>query len=199
MISLRFTKKYNMKTLLFLSFFMVTAIAGRAQGELPAVSAANSKDFFIPLAVCTTYKLELGQADRWMRVYNNLAENPSIQRVNDIRWQAGSKEAAIEWYNNNGKMLNEGGEDVTKELSSPAGVDKWNVYTGSAAMKKMMKSLDIKQNQFYFTFTVDQYVGKIFISTDEKQTLNDAWKLAKEGVRSTLKATGKNKLADLLL
>ena len=66
-------------------------------------------------------------------------------------------------------------------------------------MKKLMESLDVKQNQYTFTFVVDKYVAKIFVGTDNDKTVSDAWIFAKEGLKATLKAAGKPKQAALVL
>ena len=185
---------------LFFLLLLVQANSIFAQGgdELPAISV-NNKDFFIPPSICKKYKLESGQADDLMKVYNNLAEDATIQRVNDIRWQAKDKAEAEQWYKDNTSLLGEKAEDITSQLPKPPGVDNWNVYGQSKEMKEMMKSLGVEQNHYNFTFTVDQYVAKIFVATSGKQTLKDAWQLAKEGLKATLKAAGKPKIADLVL
>lgn len=98
---------------LFLLLFLIQSSSIFAQGgdELPAIST-NSKDFFIPAAICTKYKLEAGQADEIMKVYNNLAEGATIQRVNDIRWQAKDKAEAMKWYKDNTDLLSEKADDI---------------------------------------------------------------------------------------
>ncbi|HYM93146.1 MAG TPA: hypothetical protein VET23_03340, partial [Chitinophagaceae bacterium] len=123
----------------------------------------------------------------------------TIQRVNDIRWQAENKNEADKWYLANSKLLGEEGKDITTDLAKPAGIDEWNVYGANENIRKMMEAMGVKQKQYCFTFTVEQYIAKIFIGAYENQTLQDVWKLAKEGVRATLSAAGKKKLADLLL
>lgn len=170
-----------------------------AQNEPPAISASNRNSFFIADPVLKKYKLETGQTDDWMKVYNNFGDDATIQRVNDIRWQATDKNAASQWYLGNKELLSENGTDITTSISKPVGVDEWNVYGTNENMKKMMEAMGVKQNQYCFTFTVDQYVAKIFVATTEKQTVQDAWKLAKEGVRATLTGAGKKKIADLML
>jgi hypothetical protein len=42
-------------------------------------------------------------------------------------------------------------------------------------------------------------VGKIFIGAKEGQTMEQVWQFAKEGIKATLKAAGKPKLAALVL
>jgi hypothetical protein len=185
---------------LFFLFLLVQSGSIFAQGgdELPAIST-NSKDFFIPAAICAKYKLEAGEADDFMKVYSNLTEGATIQRVNDIRWQAKDKAEAMKWYKDNTGLLSEKADDITSQLSKPAGVDAWNVYGQSKEMKEMMKSLGVEQNHYNFTFTVDQYVAKIFVATSGKHTLQEAWQFAKEGLKATLRAAGKPKQAELVL
>jgi hypothetical protein len=184
---------------LFLAFLIQSgSLFAQSGDELPAISA-NNKDFFIPADICKKYSLEPGQADEIMKVYNNMATDGAIQRVNDIRWQGKDKAEASQWYKANLAMLSEGADDITSELSKPAGVNSWNVYRQSKQMKDMMKSLGVDQNHYNFTFTVDQYVAKIFIATSGTQSLKDAWQLAKEGLKATLKASGKKSEADLVL
>ncbi|MEI9957833.1 MAG: hypothetical protein WDM90_16385 [Ferruginibacter sp.] len=100
---------------------------------------------------------------------------PGCKRVNDIRWQATTKEAAVAWYNANINMLSEGASDVTGQLTKPVGVLAWNVYETNEKMKKMMESMGMKQNQYTFTFVVDKYVAKIFVGANEATSLKESW------------------------
>jgi hypothetical protein len=184
-------------TLIVSFLFFIITFAQNA--ELPAIKAKNALAYFIPTTTCAKYKLVAAKGDAWMKVYNNLAENATIQRVNDIRWQATTKAEAVEWYNANGTLLNEGAKDITQKLPAPVGVDTWNVYEANAEMKSMMESMGMKQNQYTFTFGVDKIVTKIFIGASEKVSLNDAWAFAKQGLIATLKASGKTKIAGLVL
>jgi hypothetical protein len=188
-----------MRKLVMLMSFMVLSGSMLQAQELPAPSGKNSPAFFVPAVVCKKYKLEAAKGDAWMKVYNNLADDAAVQRVNDIRWQATNKAAAVSWYNDNGKMLNEGGHDITASVAKPAGVDAWNVYEASKEMQDMMEAMGVKQHQYTFTFVVDKYVAKIFVGTSESKSVEDAWKFAKEGLKATLKAAGKPKLAALVL
>ena len=183
---------------LILPLLLCCASAAMAQ-ELPAIVTAKRTAFFIPQQTCTQYQLQAAKGDAWMKVYNNLAENATVQRVNDIRWQAPNKAAALAWYKANGRLLNEGGKDITQSLPQPTGLDAWNVYRPSEEMDNMMEAMGIKQVQYTFTFAVDKYVGKIFVGAAEGQTLEQVWQFAKEGIKATLKAAGKPKLAMLIL
>ncbi len=187
-----------MKQLLLciISSFLVSALTAQ---ELPAISKTNKADFFIPASACSKYKLKAGQTDDWMKVYNNLGDDATIQRVNDIRWEAKTKDEATRWFDQNKKMLGEDGKDITDQLSKPTGIDQWIVYGASESMTRMMEAMGIKQKQYNFTFSIDNYVGKIFVAAADNQTLKDAWNFAREGVKATLKAAGKPKLADLIL
>jgi len=176
-----------------------TAFCQTDNAELPAISADNANAFFIPAAVCKKFNVTEANGDAWMKVYNNLAKDAKLQRVNDIRWQATTKEAAIAWYNANINMLSEGAKDVTDQLTKPAGVLAWNVYETSEKMKKMMESMGMKQNQYTFTFVVDKYVAKIFVGVNEATSLKESWSFAKEGLKALLTASGNPKLAALVL
>ena len=187
-----------MKLFFLLLLLQSGSVFAQGDDELPAIYM-NNKDFFIPQAVCKKYNLQAGQTDDVMKVYNNFADSAGIQRVNDIRWQAKDKAEAQKWYKDNSNLLSEKSEDISSQLSKPPGVDSWNVYGQSKEMKAMMKSLGVEQNHYYFTFTVDQYVAKIFVATSVKKTLKDAWQLAKEGLKATLTAAGKPKQAGLVL
>ena len=169
-----------------------------AQTEPPAISQPNRNSFFIAETVLQKYNLQLGQNDEYMKVYNNESTDAPIQRVNDIRWQATDKDAAISWYRANTKTLSEDGRNLTYNVNKPVGVDEWNVYGASEANQKMMEALGLKSQQFCFTFTVDQYIAKIFIAAAENVTVQDAWVFAKEGLRATLDASGKKLLAGML-
>ncbi len=185
---------------LLLASFLCCATIFAQNAELPAINAKNALAYFIPATTCAKYKLVAAEGnDALMNVYNNLTENATIQRVNDIRWQAKTKAEAIEWYKNNAAMLNEGAKDITEKLTSPVGVDIWNVYEANDETKKMMESMSIPQNHYYFTFVVDKIVAKIFVAATEKVSLTDAWNFAKKGLIATLKASGKTKLAGLVL
>lgn len=184
---------------LILPFLLLCSSLVMAQTELPAIAAAKRAAFFIPAITCSQYKLEPAKGDAWMKVYNNMGEGATVQRVNDIRWQGTNKANALAWYKANGKILNEGGKDITGSLTHPTGLDAWNVYRPSEEMDNMMEAMGIKQVQYTFTFVVDKYVGKIFVGAAEGQTLEQVWQFAKEGIKATLKAAGKPKLAALIL
>ncbi len=166
--------------------------------ELPAISTANKDQFFIPVTSLEKYQLKQVQRDDWMRVYNNLADEAVVQRLNDIRWQAASPKAAVKWYSDNTRLLGEGGQDITAQVSRPQGVDEWNVYGMSKEMKELMESLGIKQEHYCFTFTVGQYAGKIFVAAAGGRSAAEAWALAREGVKATLEAAGRSKEAKQL-
>ncbi len=187
-----------MKTFLSGLMLVICINLANAQNEPPAISQPNRNSFFIANNVLQQYNLQLGQNDEYMKVYNNESDQAPVIRVNDIRWQAADKDAAINWYRSNTKTLSEDGKDLSYSISKPVGVDEWNVYGASESNQRMMDALGLKQQQFCFTFTVDQYIGKIFISTNENQNIKDAWALAREGLRATLDASGKKILAGML-
>jgi hypothetical protein len=163
----------------------------KAQNELPAISSERD-DFFINASVIKLNNLNEVQRDDWMKIYNSSEKNAKIQRVVDIRWEAGTKKEAQAWFDTNKKLLGENGEDISSQLEKPVGVDSWKVYTMSKENKKLFESMGVKQNQYTFTFTIGQYVGKIFIATGENQTVQDAWALAAEGVKATMTAATKD-------
>ena len=176
----------NFFLLLTLAAFLTT----NAQEELPPVSA-NGIKFFVPAETIEKYKLKSANDDEWMKTYNSKENNAAVQRLVDIRWEAKTKAEAQEWFNANKKLLGEGGDDITSQLIQPAGTDGWKVYTTSKENKKLFEAMGVKQNQYSFTFTVDRYVAKIFIATDEHQSLSDAWELGAEGLRAVLQAVAK--------
>ena len=182
-----------------LLFSQMMGFAQTENAELPAIKSPNANDFFIPAAVCAKFKVTQGKGDEWMKVYNDLEPGAKLQRVNDIRWEAKSAAEAAAWYKNNMKMLSEGSKDVTAQFAKPVGVKEWNVYEASDAMKKMMASLGVPQNQYIYTFTVDKYVAKIFMGTNDATSLKESWSFAKEGLIALLKASGNPKMAGLVL
>ena len=113
-------KSASMKFLLLLFVIQSASAFAQIDNELPAI-VNNNNSFFISVAVCKKFNLEAGQTDEYMRVYNSPSLDAGIQRVNDIRWQATTKEAAIAWYNANINMLSEEGKDVTDQLTTPLG------------------------------------------------------------------------------
>lgn len=169
-----------------------------AQDEPPAISQSNRNDFFIPEAILVKYSMEKGKGDVWMKVYDNYSEGAPIQRINDIRWQATNKEEAQKWYKENTSFLSEGGKEITSMIRKPAGVDEWKVYGASESILQLLNAMGTDQNQYFFTFTVDQYIAKIFVATSSKLSVQDAWVLAKEGLRATLTAAGKKVFAGML-
>ena len=175
------------------------AFAQNDNKELPAITSSNAAAFFIPESVCKKFNITEAKGDAWMKVYNNMEENAKLQRVNDIRWQATSKEEAVQWYKDNKAMLSENGKEVTDQLSMPAAVDAWNVYEANESMKKMMKSMGMKQNQYTYIFVVGKYVAKIFVGTNEATSLKESWVFAKEGLKAILRASGNPKMAELVL
>jgi hypothetical protein len=193
-----------MKKLMILAagLFFLTGFAFAQQSdnlELPAIKSANADAFFIPASVCKQYNITKAQGDAWMKVYNNAEENAKLQRVNDIRWEAATKEEALQWYKDNSTMLSESGKDITNQLTRPAAVDAWNVYETNEKMKQLMASMGMKQNQYTYTFVVGKYVAKIFVGTNEATSLKESWTFVKEGLKAILRASGNPKLAELVL
>jgi hypothetical protein len=191
-------KSASMKLLLLLFVIQSASAFAQIDNELPAI-ANNNNSFFISVAVCKKFNLEAGQTDEYMRVYNSPSLDAGIQRVTDIRWQGKDKAEAMQWYKANTKFLSEDGDDITNQMTKPTGADSWNIYGQSDQTKKLMKAMGVEQNQYNFTFTVDKYVAKIFVSTSVKETLKDAWQFAKEGLKATLIAAGKPEMAKLVL
>ena len=183
----------------FLSAVLFFNIAFCQDAELPAISSSKSNAFFIPAAICKKFDLTEAKGDAWMKVYNNNTDNAKLQRVNDIRWEATTKEAAIAWYKANIRMLSEQGQDITVQLTRPVGVSAWNVYEPNAAKKRVMQSLGVKQNQSTFTFVIDKYVAKIFVGVNEGTSVKESWEFAKEGLKALLSGSGNPKLAALVL
>jgi hypothetical protein len=179
--------------------FCLSSVAQSSNAELPAITAKNADSFFIPKAICTKFELEPAKGDAWMKVYNNLKEDAKLQRVNDIRWQATSLQNALDWYKANNKLLSENGKDITDQLAKPIGVDAWNVYEANIEMKNMMEAMGIKQNQYTFTFVVDKYVAKVFVGVNDATSAKESWNFVKEALIAVLKASGKTKLAALVL
>jgi hypothetical protein len=188
------------KLIFLLCYMLLSKTPGFAQNkELPALKAANAAAFFIPASVCKKFKLEPAKGDAWMKVYNNLEDGAKLQRVNDIRWQASSKDEALTWYAANSDLLGEKGKDVTDQVTRPVGVDAWNVYEPGEEMQRMMEGMGVKQNQYTYTFVVDKYVAKIFVGVNDATSLKESWSFVKEGLKALLKASGKPKLAALIL
>lgn len=158
---------------------------------LPAVDTDKRAACFIPASALKRFQLKEGKSDDFMKVHNNLAKNAAIQRVNDLRLQAESPEAALAWYKSHSSLLNEDGKEIVNVIAKPAGVDAFNVYGTNEANEQMMKGLDIAQTHYYFTFVIDKYVCKIFIAAQSKKTVKDAWALAKEGIKAQLIAAGR--------
>ncbi|MGG9962728.1 hypothetical protein [Ferruginibacter sp. SUN106] len=187
------------KLLPVLLLLQITGLAQQSNNtELPAITAANARAFFIPATVCSTFKVTEAKGDAVMKVYNNFSADAKLQRVNDIRWQATSKEEALQWYQDNIAMLSEGGKEITDQVTKPAGVAAWNVYEASDAMKKMMAGMGVQQNQYTYTFVVDKYVAKIFVGVSNATSLKETWSFVKEGLIAVLKASGNPKLASLV-
>lgn len=192
-----------MKKIFIFLFAILSTIGVYSQSapveELPAISAANAADFFIPATAIHKYNLEAAKGDAWMKVYNNMADDAKLQRVNDIRWEAKSKEEALNWFNENIGMISENGTDITGKLTAPAATDIWKVYEANENMKTLMKSLGMEQNQYTFAFVTGKYVVKIFIGTSPSVSLTEACTFAKEGLKAVLKASGNPKMAELVL
>jgi len=186
--------------LLSLSLFLHTAgFSQSPPAELPAIKSPNAADFFIPADVIKRFGLDYNTGDAWMKRYTGLNMAGKMQIAFDIRWEATSESEALSWYYANKKLLSEDGNEITAKTTKPIGVDAWNVYEASDAMKKMMEGMGMKQNQYTHTFVVGKYVVKIFVGVDENTSVNESWSFVKEGLKAVLRASGNPNLASLVL
>jgi hypothetical protein len=176
--------------MLFTALFLGNSIL--AQNELPAIATENKNDFYIPKATLLALKMLPGKGDAWMKLHN--AETNALNgatRINDIRWQAKNTNDASVWMLKNINMLNENGENLTKQIAKPNGVVAFNVYGLSKELKDMNASLGLDMALYNFVFTVNKYIGKIVVSGNQKMTILDAYKIAKTGIDATIKAASK--------
>ncbi|MEP7256544.1 MAG: hypothetical protein ABI666_12265 [Ferruginibacter sp.] len=184
-------------TLFSLLLFFNTGIFAQANQTQLAVIKKNADAFYIPAATIKKFNFKATTGSPGRKAYENLA-NPKLIVLDDYRWEAASRDEALSWYNDKLNMLEYLGgndKDITNKMSSPVGVDAWNVYEMNDEAKKMGEIMGLKQSAYSFTFIVDRYVAKIYIQVDAVATLKEAWDLAKEGLKATLSASGKTSLA----
>ncbi len=178
-----------MKRILSILYLFFISFCNAQNNELTAITK-NKDAFFIPKNITTKYNLTPLQGDDLMKVYNNETKDykGGVTRLNDIRWQAPNANDAGIWILMNSKLLTEGNKDITSQIAKPKGVIAWNVYETSNEQKEMIKSMGIDLQYYVFIFSVDKYVGKIFVSTTSKLTVKNAYTLALEGIKATIKA-----------
>lgn len=184
-------------TLSVLLFFNCVIFA-QADKELPAIKSGNADAFYIPAAVCKKFKLKSTTGSPSRKAYENMGDNAKLVMVDDQRWEAGSKNEALLWYNNKYntiKFLSDDDKDITAKTTRPVGVDAWNVYEMKDDLKKMGEIMGLKQNAYKYTFVVDKYVARIYVQVDATATLKEIWDFVKEGIKATLAASGKGALA----
>lgn len=170
---------------------LMSSISLSAQKDLPAISDSLKDRFFIPEDILkNNYKLRADQQNDWTKAYYNDSKTALFYSLEDIRWQAKDKESASNWFHANTEYLSDGLKDITIQMSKPAGVNDWNIYSADEKLTEMSKKMGIKERMYYFTFTVYKYVAKISIITSSAVSLQEAWKLAKEGLKAILQASG---------
>lgn len=176
----------------FVNYAGMAQLAEEPNSELPAIMAGNKSNFYVPANVLKLHKLQPAKGDSWMKVYNATTEvKNAIVRLNDIRWQAANANEAGVWVLNNFGMLSENGEAITNEIEKPTGVDVWSAFGMGKKAKELNDAFGIAFTTYNFIFSVDKYVGKIFISGNAAMTVNEAFAIAKTGINATIAASKK--------
>lgn len=169
-----------MKHLLVL-FLATFSSAAFAQSAHAIPEDKNPKDFYLSNEFCASKGLKPGEINRSLRVWNNLDEGATYQRVVDIRWYFSSPAEAAAYLKDNLAKESEHGDPVTTPVEIP-GTTNLHEFTEGASQRDLNKALGLKLNMYYFLFTVKNCAAKVFVSS-ETCSLTDAAVIAKESAR----------------
>jgi len=139
-----------------------------------------SKAYYISDEFCAAKGLKPGQTNDFMRVWNSDFINDKMTRVVDIRWYFSSASEANDYLEKNIADLSEKGDTINSKIEIPM-VSNLRIFRESADMRKMNESLGLKNNMYFFIFTVKNYLAKVFVSGDMK--LEEAASFAKEAAK----------------
>ncbi len=165
--------------LIFTILIAVISGVAIAQTEYIIPQNLNPKNFYLSDEFCAGKGLEPGQINSQFRVWNSLEANAKYQRVVDIRWYFKTPEQAAKYLKDNLDKESEHGDPVKSIVPIP-GVSNLYEFTEGAKQREMNKAFGLKLNMFYFLFTVQNYAAKVFISSENDITLEDAAIIAKE-------------------
>ena len=162
-------------------------------GVLLSITTINAQDHFIPkdkwsdkFYISDDYAkskgLKLVETNELLKAWNAEDENATIFRVVDIRFYFKTAAEAKKYLEDNIKELSEEGDAIKETIK----IDKTNnlkCYTENEAMRQMNKAFGIDSYMYFYLFTIDNYVAKVFVNTTKQISANDAADFAREAAK----------------
>jgi hypothetical protein len=141
-----------------------------------------SKSFFISDEFCAAKGLKPSETNTLLRVWNGNTKGEGLSRVVDIRWYFAKPQEAAQYLTDNIKELSENGDELTTGITIKDAANL-RVFRESAGMRKLNEGLGTTIYMYYFLFTVDNCVAKVFVSTEKKISTEQAADFAREAAK----------------
>ena len=160
---------------------------------LLSITAINAQDHFIPknkwsekFYISDDYAkskgLKLVETNDLLKAWNAEEENATIFRVVDIRFYFKDAAEAKKYLEDNIKELSEDGDAIKETIA----IDKANnlkCFTENEAMRQMNKAFGIESYMYFYLFTIDNYVAKVFVNTTKQVAASEAADFAREAAK----------------
>ena len=172
----------------FIFLFIVSPCFANAQDQHLIPKEKWSKEFYIPDEFCAARGLHPGETNGLIRVWNGESKKNGIMRLVDIRWYFNSPAEASEYLKRNMSELSESGDPVKTTIKIKDVPDLY-VFSEGAGYRKLNETLGISSYMYYFLFIVQNYVAKVFVSTEKQIPVSEAAAFAQEAAKRLIAAT----------
>ena len=171
------------------SFISKTAVAFKPGN--PDGHEQIADNLFIADAFFVKYNLTLGpRTSPHIRDWSTIDRTSKIGVVDDVRWEFDNAEKAAEYHAKNLKVNSESGLEIQAKIYIPGALNL-HIYRESKSITDLNKEMGIDTKEFYFLFTIDKVVAKVFVSVNGDVSVNDASVFAIEAAKTIKKALGK--------
>lgn len=156
---------------------LVLRVAARNLGPPGPKSSGPISRLFLPQTLLAKYKLRRVMARGNFQVWLNSNHKALIQRVVDVRWLFKTAAAAQVFYKKNIKRISEGAREIQSHGINGVAGDLRVFHKGPDS--RLLKSLKLRLNMYFFVFSVDRALAKVFVVGAERLTLQQAAPLAR--------------------
>jgi hypothetical protein len=178
---------------IFMGAISVSFLSNRTNKHGPGNPDGYDKiadNLFIADAFFAKYNLTLGpQTSPHIKDWSSMDRANKFGVVDDIRWEFDDAAKAADYHAKNLKVNSESGLEIQSRIYIP-GVMNLHVYRESKSITDLNKEMGIDTKEFYFLFTIDKVVAKVFVSVNGDVSADDASVFPKEAAKTIKKALG---------
>ncbi len=170
-----------MKRILILLTLLVSFTCLNAQDHFIPKDKWSDK-FYISDDYAKSKGLKLVETNELLKAWNAEEDTATVFRVVDICFWFKDAAEAKKYLEDNIKELSEEG-DAIKETIKIDKAGNIKCYTENEAMRQMNKAFGIDSYMYFYLFTIDNYVAKVFVNTTKQISANDAADFAREAAK----------------